>query len=197
MTKCLGHTRSWAYSHPELFAKCYETDYDSPYYGGLDPTKEETLDLLVKFFKEIIELFPESYLHMGFDEVEFSCLWVFLWINSLLPTFNGWIVLLCFRETNPHIQNYLSDHQLQTSIDAIKLFTVKLLNSIQAFAKKSSMTGGRKFIFWQEAFESGLKVLWFSVYNAFLCLAAQQFRDSPMERFILDTWIFWLPVYYF
>ncbi|VUZ42667.1 unnamed protein product [Hymenolepis diminuta] len=130
-----GHTRSWAYSHPELFAKCYETDYDSPYYGGLDPTKEETLDLLVKFFKEIIELFPESYLHMGFDEVEFSCL-----------------------ETNPHIQNYLSDHQLQTSIDAIKLFTVKLLNSIQAFAKKSSMTGGRKFIFWQEAFESGLKL---------------------------------------
>nr|CDS33587.1 60S ribosomal protein L21 [Hymenolepis microstoma] len=130
-----GHTRSWAYSHPELFAKCYDSDSDSPYYGGLDPTKDETLDLLVKFFKEIIELFPETYLHMGFDEVEFSCL-----------------------ETNPHIQDYLSKHQLQTSIDAIKLFTVRLLNSIQALAKNSSMTGGKKFIFWQEAFESGLKL---------------------------------------
>ncbi|VDO03645.1 unnamed protein product [Rodentolepis nana] len=132
---CTGHTRSWAYSHPELFVKCYESDSESPYYGGLDPTKEATLDLLVKLFKEIIELFPESYLHMGFDEVEFNCL-----------------------ETNPHIQNYLSEHQLQTSLDAIKLFTVRLLNSIQVLAKNSSMTGGKKFIFWQEAFESGLKL---------------------------------------
>ncbi len=60
-------------SHPEIFAKCYEDGVETPYYGGLDPSKPATLNFLSDFFSEVVELFPDASLHMGYDEVEFEC----------------------------------------------------------------------------------------------------------------------------
>ena len=79
-----GHTRSWSLSHPEIFAKCYELGEETPFYGGLDPSKNETLELLAALFEEVVALFPDATLHMGFDEVEFSCWFVVFLHESLL-----------------------------------------------------------------------------------------------------------------
>jgi len=69
-----GHTRSWGNSHPELLAVCYGKDgKPDGSLGPMDPTKESTFNFVEKFFKEITEVFPDKYLHLGGDEVDKAC----------------------------------------------------------------------------------------------------------------------------
>ncbi|HEY9283562.1 MAG TPA: family 20 glycosylhydrolase, partial [Pyrinomonadaceae bacterium] len=67
-----GHTTSWFVGHPELATA------PGPYqierrYGvfdpSMDPTKEETYRFLDRFLGEMAALFPDSYVHIGGDEV--------------------------------------------------------------------------------------------------------------------------------
>lgn len=39
----------------------------------MDPSLNSTYSFLEKFFKEIVEVFPEDYLHLGGDEVDYDC----------------------------------------------------------------------------------------------------------------------------
>jgi len=67
-----GHTTSWFVAYPELASA------PGPYtierkWGikdpAMDPTREETYQFLDTFFKEMTQLFPDDYLHIGGDEV--------------------------------------------------------------------------------------------------------------------------------
>lgn len=66
-----GHTRSWGVSHPELLTACY--DQYRGKLGPMDPTKESTYTFLFKLFQEIVEVFPDQFVHLGGDEVGFEC----------------------------------------------------------------------------------------------------------------------------
>lgn len=66
-----GHTVSWGVSHPEILTAC-EGDLKG-YYGPIDPTNEQVYAFLEKFFREIVQVFPDKYLHLGGDEVDFDC----------------------------------------------------------------------------------------------------------------------------
>lgn len=66
-----GHTRSWGVSHPELLTACYD-QYEGK-LGPMDPTKESTYTFLFKLFQEIVEVFPDKFVHLGGDEVGFEC----------------------------------------------------------------------------------------------------------------------------
>ncbi len=66
-----GHATSWFVGYPELASA------PGPYtiernWGimdpTMDPTKEETYEFLNKLFTEIVDLFPDEYLHIGGDE---------------------------------------------------------------------------------------------------------------------------------
>lgn len=66
-----GHTRSWGVSHPELLTECY--DQYRGKLGPMDPTKESTYAFLFKLFQEVVEVFPDQFVHLGGDEVGFEC----------------------------------------------------------------------------------------------------------------------------
>ncbi|XP_030762565.1 beta-hexosaminidase subunit beta-like isoform X2 [Sitophilus oryzae] len=68
-----GHTRSWGVSHPELLTECQELDT----FGPLDPTKAETYSFMNNLLAEVKVLFKDQFLHLGGDEVDFTC-----WMGS-------------------------------------------------------------------------------------------------------------------
>lgn len=61
-----GHTRSWGISHPELLTAC-EGVYSGK-LGPMDPTNDETYIFMQKLLSEIVNVFPDEYVHLGGDE---------------------------------------------------------------------------------------------------------------------------------
>uniref|UniRef100_A0A224YPI0 Beta-hexosaminidase n=1 Tax=Rhipicephalus zambeziensis TaxID=60191 RepID=A0A224YPI0_9ACAR len=68
-----GHTLSWGQAYPELLTTCYDGDVPSGELGPVDPTRNETYVFMSRFFTEVARVFPDQYLHLGGDEVDFDC----------------------------------------------------------------------------------------------------------------------------
>jgi len=69
-----GHTRSWGNSHPHLLTVCYDNTSKLPNgdLGAMNPIEESTYEFIEEFFKEVAQVFPDSTIHLGGDEVGFS-----------------------------------------------------------------------------------------------------------------------------
>ncbi|PRP88653.1 N-acetylhexosaminidase [Planoprotostelium fungivorum] len=71
-----GHTRSIAWSHPELIT-CVGSDWTKtaaePPAGQLDPTNPATYSLIQTLFNDVVPWFSDSYWHAGGDEVNIAC----------------------------------------------------------------------------------------------------------------------------
>jgi len=69
-----GHTQSWGPGMKDLLARCYdEKGLPTNFFGPINPVPEENYIFLAQFFEEISQVFPDSYVHLGGDEVDFSC----------------------------------------------------------------------------------------------------------------------------
>jgi len=67
-----GHTTSWFVGHPELASApvAYSIERGFGVFDpAMDPSREETYAFLDEFLGEMVELFPDAYLHLGGDEV--------------------------------------------------------------------------------------------------------------------------------
>lgn len=69
-----GHSKSWQIAYPELSTVSGELSFANEsgelFSPPMDPTKEEVYAFLDKFIAEMVTLFPDSYFHIGGDEVE-------------------------------------------------------------------------------------------------------------------------------
>lgn len=73
---CAGHTLSWGAALPELLTSCYFGPVPLGKLGPMDPTKNSTYEFLEQFFGEVVKVFPDEFLHLGGDEVNFMCWYV-------------------------------------------------------------------------------------------------------------------------
>ncbi|XP_063905118.1 beta-hexosaminidase subunit alpha-like [Zophobas morio] len=86
-----GHTSSWGASHPELLTTCYSNNQPNGNLGPMDPSKDTTYDFINNLFTEVVGVFPDSYFHIGGDEVDFTC----------------W-------QSNPDITTFMSDNNISS-----------------------------------------------------------------------------------
>ncbi len=111
-----GHATSWFVGYPELASAPgpYQIERGWGVYDpAMDPTREDTYRFLDKFLKEMSQLFPDEYFHIGGDEV------------------NGkqW-------DANPRILAFMKAHNLQNNAALQSYFTVRIQKILAKYGKK-------------------------------------------------------------
>ncbi|CAH1779477.1 unnamed protein product [Owenia fusiformis] len=129
-----GHVFSWGKSYKELLTPCYSVNgtLDGG-YGPLHPTRPETYTFIENFFKEYLELFPDSYIHLGGDEVPFSC----------------W-------EHEPDIKIFMGQMGYMNSVEVWNYYENRLLKIISSLTTRRAVKSTP--IFWQEVLDFRLYI---------------------------------------
>ncbi len=106
-----------------LLTECYDTEGTKTGTGPLNPTLNDTYTYLTSFYKEIHDLFPDKFVHVGGDEVPAEC----------------W-------QSNPQVTKWMKeqDPPLTSFADLETLYEQKLLDILKA--------QGTSYMVWQEIF---------------------------------------------
>ncbi|XP_054158130.1 beta-hexosaminidase subunit alpha-like [Oppia nitens] len=135
-----GHTLAWGKAYPELMTQCYTNGKPNGNYGPLDPSKQSTYDFIEKLFKEILDIFPDQYIHIGGDEVDYNC----------------W-------RSNPNIIDYMRAKSIIKKTAAIsKKSDIEFAKLEEHYIKKVIdivRSLNRSSIVWQEIFDNKAKLL--------------------------------------
>ena len=67
-----GHAASWKNGYPEIMADCFEKYYYNINNFALDPSKDETYNVVDKVLSDIIAAVTDKHVHLGGDEVVYG-----------------------------------------------------------------------------------------------------------------------------
>ncbi|XP_046329734.2 beta-hexosaminidase subunit beta-like [Haliotis rufescens] len=146
-----GHTYAWGHGRPELITKCYNKNY--PTYGmvgPIDPSKDSTYAFLKELFREVLDLFPDQFIHAGGDEVPADC-----WRANDEVMKNGERLVKAQSGLLQNLETKIKktvNRQPGLPLDTVTLweyFQNRFMKDVHAVSK--SRVQGVKFILWQEA----------------------------------------------
>ena len=100
-----GHTLSWGKGYPELLTDCYSPEGKrTGERGPLNPARNGTYGFLWTLIREVVERFPDAYLHLGGDEVSFDC-WQVRTSRTFMCKHENWVADAGMgRAAIPHFQ---------------------------------------------------------------------------------------------
>lgn len=154
-----GHTRSWGEGLPEILTACYVGDDPDGTYGPINPINSGTYQILRKFFKEVVDLFPDKYVHLGGDEVSFDC-----WAS------------------NPSILSYMESRNMSGEFTLLESMYIQKLLDISKQLNSSSVV-------WQEVFDNGVRIPQDTVVHVWLGNQADELSKVTQtgHRALLST----------
>ncbi|KAM7231102.1 hypothetical protein CapIbe_017547 [Capra ibex] len=124
-----GHTASWGKGQKDILTPCYHASEPSGTFGPINPILNSTYSFLSKLFKEISTVFPDEFIHLGGDEVDFNC----------------W-------ESNPAVLNFMMNKGFDRNFKKLQSFYMQMvLDMISAMKKRS--------IIWQEVYDDEGKLI--------------------------------------
>nr|XP_027229443.1 beta-hexosaminidase subunit alpha-like [Penaeus vannamei] len=125
-----GHTQSWGPGQPGLLTTCYTNSTPDGTFGPIDPANDANYDFLKSFFTEVTQRFPDHYVHLGGDEVDFSC----------------W-------KSNPNITQFMAQHNITGDYSKLEeVYVKKLLDIVANLPTKNG------YFVWQEVFDNGVDI---------------------------------------
>jgi hexosaminidase len=101
-----GHTNAIAKSHPELMSHCPLPS------EPVDPTNPDIYGFVETIYKDLKDLFPDEYVHVGGDEVNFDC-----WAKS------------------KKISKWMKQHNMTDTVDLYEYFETRLLRIVDKLDK--------------------------------------------------------------
>jgi len=121
-----GHTQSWGKGQPDLLTPCYKDGTPDGSFGPVDPTRDTTWSFLAALFAEAARVFPDDYMHIGGDEVDFSC-----WAS------------------NPGVVTWMAAHGMAGNFSALESYYVqRVLDLVTGLGKRA--------VGWEELFDNRL-----------------------------------------
>ncbi|MGH0115361.1 UNVERIFIED_CONTAM: hypothetical protein FKN15_006789 [Acipenser sinensis] len=127
---CLTAVSVWGAlrGQPGLLTACYKGPVPSGTFGPVNPMLNTSYQFMSMLFNEISSVFPDSYLHLGGDEVNFAC----------------W-------KSNPDIQQFMKKMGFGTDYRKLESFYIENLVKIVTALNKNSLV-------WQEVFDNAVKL---------------------------------------
>ena len=107
-----GHTDSWGKGQPGLLTTCYNNGKPDGNFGPINAISNVTWPFLGTLFKEIVGDFKDQFIHLGGDEVSFSC----------------W-------QSNPDIQEWMQERNYSNYARFEEYYIGKLLELVQQLGK--------------------------------------------------------------
>ncbi|XP_037817471.1 beta-hexosaminidase subunit beta-like isoform X2 [Lucilia sericata] len=168
-----AHTASWGASHPEIMTECFG-DYAGQ-LGPLNPTKDTTFEFLYELFSELRPLFPDEYLHLGVDEVDWAC----------------W-------ESNPQIQSFLVSKGLE-NVDLPYMYLERFTANMSTLGWKQMIwQEGMTENFWMEWPAGTIGQVWFDYKTNAPHLTSHNYdivRSQDWYMYVLDSGGDWQKFY--
>lgn len=111
-----GHSLSWGKGIKDLLTPCYDSRRQlNGQFGPIDPSVKKNYKFMGDLLKEIGQVFPDNYLHLGGDEVDFSC----------------W-------KSNPNITQFMKRYKLP-DYESLEGFFIKLIAKYAAKMGKTNI----------------------------------------------------------
>eukprot|EP00049_Salpingoeca_infusionum_P022989 m.9815 g.9815 ORF g.9815 m.9815 type:complete len:552 (-) comp5496_c0_seq1:3325-4980(-) len=125
-----GHSASWRFGYPEAFPNCPNTLAHNVNNGALNPANNATFDLLETLLTELGQIFPDSFFHIGGDEVSYLC----------------W-------EEDPSVAAFMSQMGFGTNYQKLQQYYETRLRDIA-----TKVLPGRSIVIYQDTFDDGVVV---------------------------------------
>ncbi len=159
---------------PGFLTPCYKGSVPSGSFGPVDPTVDTTYKFMESLLKEVKFVFPDSYVHLGGDEVSFACWWAFLTLDIVLSASFELeciskkgvfiyktlaIVILSNRQSNPNVRKFMEKMGFGKDFTKLESFYMERWVEMCLKCLKTKLTssvqkrlGSKIFTFWKNCY---------------------------------------------